>query len=271
MAPDNFSNVLQNFNTLNKEWHSARPDLAKCGSLLTQLKIALATTSLLPTDKIGQDTDTLVVARGTLEIGAQWSIAKKDIQSFQRYMTQLKPYYIDYSDILPESPYMYQLLGLNLLALLAENRLAEFHIELELLPPSEIYSNIYIKHPTTIEQYLMEGSYNKVFLARGNVPAESYNFFMDILVNTMRDSIADCAEKAYKTLLFKEAGRIFFFDNQRELEEYTEKRGWKTDPSKTYYTLRENDENHEADVFTVNTNKISGYLLEYAREMEKIV
>lgn len=48
-------------------------------------------------------------------------------------------------------------------------------------------------------------------------------------------------------------------------------RGWKTDASRTYYVLREDDEDHEADSFTVDTTKISGYLLEYAREMEKIV
>jgi len=35
-------------------------------------------------------------------------------------------------------------------------------------------------------QYLMEGSYNKVFLAKGNIPAESYNFFIDILLDTIR-------------------------------------------------------------------------------------
>ncbi|KAF6035915.1 PSMD8 [Bugula neritina] len=32
----------------------------------------------------------------------------------------------------------------------------------------------------------MEGSYNKVFVARGNVPAETYTFFMNILVGTIR-------------------------------------------------------------------------------------
>jgi hypothetical protein len=32
-----------------------------------------------------------------------------------------------YRGILQESPYMYQTLGLNLLLLLAQNRLAEFH------------------------------------------------------------------------------------------------------------------------------------------------
>uniref|UniRef100_A0A803VZX7 Uncharacterized protein n=1 Tax=Ficedula albicollis TaxID=59894 RepID=A0A803VZX7_FICAL len=34
-------------------------------------------------------------------------------------------------------------------------------------------------------QYLMEGSYNKVFLAKGNIPAESYTFFIDILLDTI--------------------------------------------------------------------------------------
>ena len=31
-----------------------------------------------------------------LEIGVQWSVLKGDIQSFERYMAQLKPYYFDY-------------------------------------------------------------------------------------------------------------------------------------------------------------------------------
>lgn len=31
-----------------------------------------------------------------LEIGALWSILKKDIPSFERYMAQLKCYYFDY-------------------------------------------------------------------------------------------------------------------------------------------------------------------------------
>ena len=37
-----------------------------------------------------------------------------------------------------------------------------FSQELERLPVKEIQSNIYIKHPVSMEQYLMEGSYNKV-------------------------------------------------------------------------------------------------------------
>lgn len=37
----------------------------------------------------------------------------------------------------------------------------------------------------------MEGSYNKVLLAKGNVPAESFNYFIDILLNTVRLEIVD--------------------------------------------------------------------------------
>lgn len=67
-----------------------------------------------------------------------------------------------FRDHLPESAYKYQLLGLNLLLLLSQNRVAEFHTELELLPSDQIQSNVYVRHPLSLEQYLMEGNYNKV-------------------------------------------------------------------------------------------------------------
>jgi 26S proteasome regulatory subunit N12 len=41
-------------------------------------------------------TPVLFSAGDILEIGAQWSIAVKDIPSFERYMAQLKCYYLDY-------------------------------------------------------------------------------------------------------------------------------------------------------------------------------
>ena len=94
-----------------------------------------------------------------------------------------------------------QLLGLNLLCLLAQNRVAEFHTELERLPANEIDNNVYIRHPVSLEQNIMEGSYNKDLLAKGNVPAESYNFFIDILMDTVRNEIASCLDKVIKSRL----------------------------------------------------------------------
>ncbi|XP_031456988.1 26S proteasome non-ATPase regulatory subunit 8, partial [Phasianus colchicus] len=87
-----------------------------------------------------------------LEIGAQWSILKKDIPSFERYMAQLKCYYFDYKEELPDSAFRHQLLGLNLLFLLSQNRVAEFHTELERLPARDIQTNVYIRHPVSLEQ-----------------------------------------------------------------------------------------------------------------------
>ena len=93
------------------------------------------------------------------------------------------------------------MLGLNLLCLLAQNRVAEFHTELERLPANEIDNNVYIRHPVSLEQNIMEGSYNKDLLAKGNVPAESYNFFLDILMDTVRNEIASCLDKVIKSRL----------------------------------------------------------------------
>ena len=65
-------------------------------------------------------------------------------------------------------------MGLNLLCLLSQNRVSEFHTELERLEfkfgilmfiisvvrlqPSSNLNNVYIKHPVSLEQYIMEGS-----------------------------------------------------------------------------------------------------------------
>lgn len=53
---------------------------------------------------------------------------------------------------LPEAAYMHQLLGLNLLFLLSQNRVSEFHTELERLSARDIQTNVYIRHPVSLEQ-----------------------------------------------------------------------------------------------------------------------
>jgi len=183
------------YESLNRAWSSG--DLSKVGEILPKMKILLLNLTFLPTGKEGViDTKELLLARETLEIGALWSIETQNIPSFQRYVAQLKCYYFDYGAQLPDSPYKYQVLGLNLLSLLAQNRLAEFHTEMELLSVDE-QQNIYIKHPIVLEQLLMEGSFHRVFLSKGNVPAQNYIFFIDMLMDTIRSEIASCVEKAY--------------------------------------------------------------------------
>ncbi|XP_014672971.1 PREDICTED: 26S proteasome non-ATPase regulatory subunit 8-like [Priapulus caudatus] len=260
--------VVTLYQNLTQEWNKKAPNLEKCGQLLAKLKISLTSLTFLPTSNTSASKQELLVARDVLEIGAQWSVAVKDIPSFERYMAQLKCYYLDYKDDLPESVYKYQLLGLNLLCLLAQNRVAEFHTEVELLPSKEIQTNVYIRHPVSMEQYLMEGSYNKLFLAKGNVPAQSYNFFMDILLNTIRDEIANCMEKAYEEIAFSEAARMLFFETQKPMKVYATQRGWAVGPNNC---LQFSNKEKTAETDTIPALELAQQTIEYARQLEMIV
>ena len=113
--------------------------------------------------------------------------------------------------------------------------MSEFHTEIERLDPSEIHGDVYIKHPIQIEQYLMEGNYNKVsllciesffalktffklFLAQTNIPSESYSYFIEILLETIRAEIGSCLEKAYATISINEAQRMLHFKSLKDLQ-----------------------------------------------------
>ena len=81
------------------------------------------------------------------------SIKTQDIPSFERHVAQLKIYYTDCATQLPMSERQYPILGLNLLRLLAQNRIAEFHTQLELISPEVAASNIYIKYPAQVKDH----------------------------------------------------------------------------------------------------------------------
>lgn len=76
---------------------------------------------------------------------------------------------------------------------------------------------------------------SKVFLAKGNVPAKSYEFFIDILLNTIRDEIAGCIEKAYEKIAFNETSRMLFFSNKMEMQEFAEKVCWRNCSSVSFF------------------------------------
>ena len=81
---------------------------------------------------------------------------------------------------------------MNLIRLLTQNRIADFHTTLESLPlPADsLTSNPYIAHPINLEQWLMEGSYSKVWNAREEAPTEEYKFFVDSLMGTIRYAVS---------------------------------------------------------------------------------
>jgi hypothetical protein len=134
-----------------------------------------------------------------------------------------------------------QVVGLVLMYLLVEARLAEFHAEVELLNGEADRSAPAIAFPLSLEASLMEGAYNKVrargaatllswprvccrngalppqvLAARKAVPSEHYAHFMDKLTQTVRDDIADSAAAAYTSLPVAAAQRLLMLDSAAE-------------------------------------------------------
>lgn len=174
---------------------------------------------------------------------------------------------------MPESTLKYKIIGLNLLCLLAQNRLADFHMEIELIPAKELFDNAYIRHPFTLEQWLMEGSYSKVFSSKKEVPDELYNYFMDILLDTVRVEIADCIEKAYDTITTEGSAEMLNYSDAKLLQQFIKQRNWTVDSSGRRFSFAQN---HAQTVKmearqTVPAEKLASEVLDYARELEKIV
>ncbi|CAK5264340.1 unnamed protein product, partial [Mycena citricolor] len=241
------------------------PDLAKCGGLLTKLKLGLIQSGLLlPQGDVTNPND-LVVAREILEIGAFWSIRTQDVPSFDRYFSQLQTFYTDYST-LPHSQHEYAIRGLYLIRLLTQNRIADFHTALESLPPAALESP-FIAHPVNLERWLMEGSYAKVWGARAEAPAAEYGYFVDSLMGTIRNEIASCEEAAYESLPLKDAATLLFFTSQSELLAFAQQRGWQVNLNQATISFVKKEE----ESIDIPKEKIISSSLLYARELEQIV
>lgn len=248
----------------------SRNDLLTCSSLLSQLKVLLTEIPSLP--PLYHESPTavheLTLARGIFEHAVVLSVKNEDQEAFERDFLQLKPYYTDTRGILLPSTEEFPILGLNLLRLLVQNRIAEFHTELELLSP-EALDNACIRHAVELEQSFMEGAYNRVLSARQAVPHETYVYFMDLLAKTVRDEIAGCSEKAYDYLSLQHAKQILMFSSDQELEEYVteEHPEWEIRNDSVYFQKVK----ESAPCKEIPSLQLINQTLGYARELERIV
>ncbi|GAA5802276.1 hypothetical protein HPULCUR_007739 [Helicostylum pulchrum] len=252
---------------LKNEMSGSSPNLQKVGQLLTQAKIALIELGAFVPVVGKTDVKVMMTAREILEIGAYYSIRIKDIASFERYIAQLNTYYHDFASVLTPSAQMYPLIGVNLLCLLSQNRLSDFHTALETIDSDQLQTNQFIKQAVDLEQFLMEGSYNKVWSTRSTVQGEEFMFFYDILISTIRHEIASCSEKAYEHLPLNDASTLLFLKNTEELLNFASERGWKVNPAeqKVYFGSEDNA------IVEIPQEQIITRTLGYARELERIV
>ncbi|CAB9501240.1 ATPase regulatory subunit 8 [Seminavis robusta] len=223
---------------------------------LSQLKIAMLDFPSSP--------EHTKVATEALELGVLLTVSEGDLDAFARSMAQLKPYYAGGGGTAQKS----HILGLNLMYLLVDNRLSEFHSELELLTDQEA-SNTFVSFPINLERQLMVGIYDEVLNAGMNVPDPSYQFFVDNLLQTVRDSIADCVEVSYKTMKIKDAMTMMKFDTQKALMEYVQecRDDWIVEGE----TLCFQPPPMGSKASDIPSMKLISQSLSYATEMERIV
>lgn len=247
-----------------------RKDFDTCTELLSQLKVMLIEFKSLP-PVFGETPNAvheLTIARDIYEHAVILSLKMEDQEAFERDFCQLKPYYTDARHLLPQSPQEYPILGLNLLRLLVQNRIAEFHTELELLSPNAL-ENPCIKHAVELEQSFMEGAYNRVLSARQAVPHEAYAYFMDVLAKTVRDEIAGCSEKAYDSLSVRDAQKMLLFSTEQELFEYVHEDHPEWEIKDSFIIFQRVKDS--AACKEIPSLQLINQTLSYARELERII
>ncbi len=200
------------------------------------------------------------------ELATLLSVKKGDFDGFERHVSRVKTYYVDYAGVIKPTPRRQLILGLNLLRLLAQNRVSEFHTEYELVP-IEVRNDPLITYPLTLEQYIMEGSYSRVTDAASKMPDESFGFFVGKLVESMREKIANCAEKAYGSLALDAAAKLLSL-KPSELSAFCTQRGWRVVNNKILFTP---DVDATAAKDNVPSAELIKRALDYARELEQII
>uniref|UniRef100_A0A6B2LFD0 CSN8/PSMD8/EIF3K domain-containing protein n=1 Tax=Arcella intermedia TaxID=1963864 RepID=A0A6B2LFD0_9EUKA len=239
------------------------PNYAK--NLITKLKILLTHFAFVPPAllKRGEISKELFLARQILEYSTLMYLKLNDVPAFERSVAQLKTYYSDYGPFLPESAHRYPILGVYLLHLLAENKIGEFHTELELI---QDHANRYVNFSIQLEQYKMEGRYNKVWGAGDSIPVYYYEPFVGKLMQTARNDIGDSLEVAYDSMSLQEARKLLMFgDEQRAFQEFVTSRNWRVADNKIIFTPEQPPKQE------LGALQLIAQSLKYAHELERII
>ena len=266
--------------------------------LLSQAKLSLLEqNALIPNDSITSQTFT--TARSILETGAIVSIRTQDPESFNRYFSQLQPFY-DYPTSSP-STQRSKITGLYLLLLLSQGDYAGFHTVLEGLMEmsgvdgqgKSIEDDPFIRYPVDLERSLMEGSYDKVWRStKGDgVPSEEFALFSEVctspgfstcsygqhtnkkqvLIHTIRAEIASCAQSSYASLPISNAKNLLFLDSEGAVVSFAQQRGWVLKDGRIYFPDETTAHRMGEKEILVKGGEVIENTLGYARELETIV
>ena len=125
--------------------------LAERDKLVKQLKADLTFFENIPPCFEADPTE-CTLAREVYEYATFLSVEKQDIAEYEQHMSVLRTYYDEqFRTLIPDSKKMYTILGLYLMYLLAYNKIAEYHTEIELIPIKEQHENVFIRVPVALD------------------------------------------------------------------------------------------------------------------------
>eukprot|EP00033_Pygsuia_biforma_P002728 GCRY01003012.1.p1 GENE.GCRY01003012.1~~GCRY01003012.1.p1 ORF type:complete len:265 (+),score=49.47 GCRY01003012.1:209-1003(+) len=261
--------AAQLFDSFKAEAQKDIVNRQECDSLLVKLKLFLARNELLFPSYTPENADNLLFARSVLEEAALLSLKLGDVDQFDRQYFQIKPFYEETR--LAESSQHCLLLGLYLMGLLAKNDVSEFHLQLELIPYEQQDSNQFISLPVSLERYMTEGSYSKVFDAQQSLPHPGYSVFLRKMTDTIRDEISSFFGVAYSALSVVEALKLLNLPNtaegRKELSRLASNSAseWYVAEDVLKFTREEESQESIASLPTISQ------ALHYGKELERII
>jgi len=242
-----------------REWANNGVDLDRCASLMTALRVQSAALSLAQPKEA-------YLLREVLEHAVLLHLRRSDTPAMERAFAALRVLYYDQARALPASPRAHTLLGVYLLYLLTENRLADLHAELELMD-DDARSSRYVKFVVALEQHKMEGRFHKLWaMQRDELPHDLFVPHMRRLLETARADIGSSLEGAYSSLRVEHARQLLGLDSAAATLEFARTRGWRLDTD----VLVLQDSGITAPP-QLNALQLIAQSLAYANEMERII
>lgn len=120
--------------------------------------------------------------------------------------------------------------------------------------------------PVRLEQFLMVGAFNQVLAAKANMPHPCFAFFMASVVETVRESIAECAAVSYKSLALTSAQELLMLDSSADVVDFAAAHSWQVDGDTISFAAAAGAKSAE-----LPSMRLISECLNYATELERIV